>query len=585
MKSFFNKLSIHTQVLFLLIILLSSCIMLGITINHVIHNLLLENVKGHLNRTAQELNLKVDELFSRVDSISRLLQSDSELESYFLSPSATSELTLDPCYKPLLSVYEEISDVGLIDPNLKWSLLFSKTKLEEFSKNITVSKLTSLGFHISEVPTSNKLYAVFGKKIYGLSNREYFNQPIGNIILSVDLSKASMAINSPKDYSSHFLLVDEQFHTYSFDNTFTDTQALVSQLKTYVEHTFPNKELFFELDNKDYFIFASYNPNTKYYAISATSKDYFYQVLRYYKIPIYIVWGIATILILCIGILILNNLVFPLHRMYQFMHHISQGDERKLKSSIHLNGCKEIYGLSITFNEMLNVVNLLNERILKQTTDLYEMELQKQTTEISHLRSQINPHFLYNTLEMLKGIALEHHVPKISSICTSMGKIFRYSIKGSDLVPLQDELTIAKAYIDIQVLRFEGRFQVFYSIHPSTESLLIIKMLLQPIIENAIIHGLEPSTRPGILYIGSKIIEDNLMITIQDNGVGISHDKLSNLQSQLTTCSSLNGNHIGIINVHRRIQLYYGAHYGLHINSQANEGTTITFTLPIQKGE
>ena len=252
-----------------------------------------------------------------------------------------------------------------------------------------------------------------------------------------------------------------------------------------------------------------------------------------------------------------------------------------LSSRVELNGYYEIHSIGNEINAMLAKLDTLTQELVQQKSDLYESRLLAKQAELSHLRSQINPHFLYNTLETMVGIAYTESQPKIAELARALSLIFKYSIKGTDIVPFKDELKIAKNYILIQKTRFEGRFSDNYELDPCFLEDRVPKMILQPLIENAIVHGIEPASEFCHLTISAEHSDGDLVICIQDDGVGIAPQQLLELNERLSHPSTETSRHIGIANVHHRIYLMYGALYGVQVESVFGQGTRMTIRLPI----
>ena len=235
---------------------------------------------------------------------------------------------------------------------------------------------------------------------------------------------------------------------------------------------------------------------------------------------------------------------------------------------------------------MLQDIENLNKTIFDNTTRLYELELKRQKAELAYLRGQIDPHFLYNTLEVMRKQALEKEVPELAQMAIDMGKIFRYSAKGEPIVSLKDEVEIISAYVRIQEKRFQGRLKVFYMIQENLMNLVVMKMLLQPLVENAIYHGIEPKTEKGSIFVGARLENEDLILTVKDNGVGISKEKLDKIREKLQKDTFDTSRHVGIINTHARIRLMYGEKYGLWIDSNEADGTSVFIRIPmIEKKE
>ena len=312
--------------------------------------------------------------------------------------------------------------------------------------------------------------------------------------------------------------------------------------------------------------------------------------------------GALLVLILLFLFLLYRPLIRSLQLLTRFMKTLSSGDRRayKEKFTIHQGpvGISEIDEICKAFNEMLQQTDVLNHTIFDTYLKMYEMENNNRLTEIAFLRSQVNPHFLYNTLTMICGMAAEGMSDEIISVTGALSRIFRYSIKGSDMVTLQEEMDIVRAYLMIQKERFDERFTVQYDFWDNSLSCLIPKMIVQPLVENAIVHGLEKSLKPGQLRIGAGRNPEHgyLAIWIYDTGVGMPEDKLKELRDALSHLpgKKQGGNGaaysemqqiiahegIGILNVNSRMVLYYGTDYTLLIDSEEGVGTNIQIRVP-----
>jgi two-component system sensor histidine kinase YesM len=217
---------------------------------------------------------------------------------------------------------------------------------------------------------------------------------------------------------------------------------------------------------------------------------------------------------------------------------------------------------------------------------LYKAELVKKQSEIAYLQSQINPHFLYNTLESIKGIAAVERSDKIYNMTKALALVFRYSIKGTDMVPLREELKMIKSFIFIQKFRFGNRFEVTYHFPEPILDCKVPKMILQPIVENAIFHGIEPTIGECLLQLKGEISGDVILLTVQDNGMGMDDESLRLIQGSLSVGQGLTDRisdrtvNIGIANVNNRIKLNYGNEYGIVIKSEAGIGTEVVIKMP-----
>ncbi|MBD0382805.1 histidine kinase [Paenibacillus sp. WST5] len=208
-----------------------------------------------------------------------------------------------------------------------------------------------------------------------------------------------------------------------------------------------------------------------------------------------------------------NNILQPLKKFMRLMGEVSLGEKKHLSKRITVDGYAEMIIMASRFNEMLAEIEKLTDHLLESKRVLYETELIKRRAELSFLQSQINPHFLYNTLESIKGLAVRQNSSQIFELTKALSLFFRYSIKGPDMISLEEELSIIKNYIFIHQIRFGNRLQVEYDIRTECLGCLVPKMILQPIVENAIKHGIEPLERTGLLVIKGNRHGENLHLS------------------------------------------------------------------------
>lgn len=253
-----------------------------------------------------------------------------------------------------------------------------------------------------------------------------------------------------------------------------------------------------------------------------------------------------------------------------------------LSVSEKISGTDEIAVLDQQFNRMLGKL----DQLIKTS---YVQKMENKEAQLKNLQLQINPHFLYNTLETISSIAAVKQVFVVCDICGKLGEIFRYSL-GKDygeLVPLEQEMTHIKNYMFIQKIRYGDRLQVFYNIDVDAAHVYIPRFILQPIVENAISHGLSNLTSVGTLEVSAFEKKDRLYIEIEDDGEGMVREKVAEITRFINTAKPVEGKkNIGIRNVNQRIKLAYGEAYGITIRSAPYQGSRFTIQLPImRKGE
>ncbi len=240
------------------------------------------------------------------------------------------------------------------------------------------------------------------------------------------------------------------------------------------------------------------------------------------------------------------------------------------------SGNDEITRMMEGFNQMMDRVDTLMEESVEQGLQIKNLELKA-------LQAQINPHFLYNSLDLINCTAIDRNVPEISRMVNALGKFYRLSLsKGREVISLAEELRHAQLYVEIQNLRFENRILATWDTDASADRCQIIKIVLQPIIENAILHGIfEKPSKSGHLNVRVRRYDDGIRITVEDDGVGMDQKTLAESFSRITPPghATVSGGY-GIRNIAERLTLAYGSPYGLSCESSPGKGTTVTVHIP-----
>lgn len=291
------------------------------------------------------------------------------------------------------------------------------------------------------------------------------------------------------------------------------------------------------------------------------------------KIASFAAWISLLICFVC-AFFIARNLSKPIRTLVKSMQKVKDGD---LNISVEENREDELGILAKNFNTMLRRIKELMENIV-------EKQERVRLAEIKALQAQINPHFLYNTLDSIKWIAKMNHVEEISTIATHLAKLFRNTIdSGNEIVTVEESIRTIESYLMIQKIRYSDKFDIHINIAGEIMPYKIPKLIFQPIVENATIHGLENKVGRGILSIEGIKQNDHMIFTIKDNGVGMDPDYMEAIRQE--EYSGLQkSDSIGMHNVDRRIKLYYGKQYGIKVESSLGVGTQIIVKIPIKIG-
>ena len=269
------------------------------------------------------------------------------------------------------------------------------------------------------------------------------------------------------------------------------------------------------------------------------------------------------------------------HPIKRLEHAVQELEAGKEELELPEEGCYEVRRLSRAIYTMVSTMRHLMD-------DIVEQEHQKRRNELEVLQSQINPHFLYNTLDSVVWMTEAGRYQEAIAMVTSLARLFRISLsKGKSIIPLEDELEHARHYMTIQEIRYKNKFTTTITAHPGTEGLYSLKLIVQPILENAIYHGMS-AVEDGEIRVDAEREGKNLWIRISDNGMGMPPEVVESLLDFKRPPKSFHasGSGIGVRNVHQRIRLTFGAAYGLHIESEPDQGTTVTVHLPaLEHGE
>ncbi|GAA0137732.1 sensor histidine kinase [Paenibacillus sp. YSY-4.3] len=296
------------------------------------------------------------------------------------------------------------------------------------------------------------------------------------------------------------------------------------------------------------------------------------------QIILIIVGLIAAVLASIVAYMIARHVTKPLRELITEMNRVERGD---LSGRMDMKNRGELGVLSRVYNNMLNSISRL-------ITEVYESKLAENNARLSALQAQINPHFLYNTLNIMKSISRLKGVEEVAEMSESLADLFKYTMKNLQLpVSLRQELEHVDNYMNIQKHRFGDRFELRMEVPEELMNASVLKLTVQPLVENAIIHGF--SRKKSDARIDLKIYTEGelLLISVSDNGLGIQEQELRKLERRLADYNKRSKHlmqedteGIGLSNIHQRIQLLYGEMYGVKLASSWGAGTTVTLTFP-----
>lgn len=295
--------------------------------------------------------------------------------------------------------------------------------------------------------------------------------------------------------------------------------------------------------------------------------------LNMLKTRLFIVFVI--LLIIFIVILINSYISFrvtnPIRELEKSVKELEEGN---LDADIYMGGSYEVQHLGKSVQDM-------KFRIKGLMQDIVNEHEEKRKSEFDSLQAQINPHFLYNTLDIIVWQIENEKQSEAVHTVTALARFFRLSLgKGKNIVTVRDEIDHVKNYLMIQHMRFKNKFDYEFDIAEDVLELPSLKLMLQPLVENAIYHGMEFMDGDGMITVKAWRKEDELYLSVADNGLGMTEDKVEMILTGKSTSGNGRGSGIGVKNVNERIKLYFGEAYGLTIDSEPDEGTTVIIHLP-----
>ena len=339
-----------------------------------------------------------------------------------------------------------------------------------------------------------------------------------------------------------------------------------------IEATFQNGERNFilEWDEEKYDVFGQYNGLTGWKTYSVVAVHDIFPQAAQLRGTIAMIVMLAVFVALVMVTVISYSITAPIRELSNAMKQVEQ---ENFDIEIRSRRKDEIGHLITSFTYMVG-------RIRQLIYEVYQKKIEQKNAEIRAMQAQINPHFLYNTLDSINWMLIERDEQDISDVVVSLGEILRYAIGGQNhLVPLRSEVRYIESYLFIQKNRLEERLNYQWELDEEALDVLVPKLIMQPLVENAVIHGIEPLKKGGMLLMKAWVEEETLLIRVTDNGEGMNQEELEALREKLSRKDEIEN--IGMRNIQRRIELTFGLEQAMEIQSVKGEGTTITIRMDV----
>lgn len=443
------------------------------------------------------------------------------------------------------------------------------------------SFIQSMDREFMVIPTHNQSYVNRARKnvfsYVRMIKEVNTNTPIGYAILEIDSNVVLTMTERISDVSDKYIAITLQDGSI-LNGTIPDEQ--MSFFERHFEKILSgNLEKRVTVDNNDYLLSVSEKSDNNLVTWIYQKEEQVMSGLNQMATLTIITIIVTSAGVLIITVLASGKLTDPLMRLRDAMIEVRKGNFKTQVKSY--GGNDEVRELTDGFNDMLKYIDDL-------ITCEYKLQIQERDANLQALQNQINPHFLYNTLESITMMAEINDDTDVAEMVTNLGEFMRYSLTTKTaMVNLREELACVENYIQIQNVRFDNHIRLKIDCPEQLRKCCIVKMSIQPVIENAILHGVKTNDSELHIDITVRMETDGLQVTIRDNGKGMDKETLlrviRNLNQDEEIYQSKQG--IGLRNVHQRMKLRYGEIYGLSFESEPDKGTTAILRLPYSMGE
>ncbi|RKP54410.1 sensor histidine kinase [Cohnella endophytica] len=572
----FKNVQFIISVSFVLIVLLM------LSVGWILYQKFMETARSNAALTNQQL---IEQVNYNIESYLRSMRQTFELADYNIRKGARDqESALWKKLEELISSREDIVSLSLFSTDAEWIAVTPKgdkvsvadLKVQSWFKN-AVSNPDELNFSPPHVQRQDNGQS---RMVLTISRGITINREgrIVHGVLAMDVNFETIASLSRRvslGKEGYIYIVDSDGNLVYYPERHSDSQAGVTE-NFNVPLSYSYGTYYDRWSGKARMLTVQNVNPVGWKVVGVSFKQEYSATNDQVKAWIFGLIGLAIAIIISVSIYLSLKISKPIRRLKQSMSRVEYGDFSIVANT---NGISEIQLLAKRFNTMVSRIRELMDQVSSE-------QEAKRKSDFEVLQAQINPHFLYNTLNSVVRMVGSGKNEDIVNTITTLSKYFRTSLsKGQSIVTVREELEHVRYYLIIQSIRFKNKFR--YEIVAPEELMpcLSLKLILQPIVENAIQHGIEPMVDEGFISIRVNLSDEGkLIFIIKDNGVGMSAHRVESIMwGAMPTPHSEEGSGLGLRNVHQRITLQYGVEYGLRVESEREEGTIVTLSLPIIK--
>ena len=548
---------------------------------------------SYMNQFADQVNLNLDVIFSNMDRMRFLHLIDEKvkpmirnradqknitqrLEDEDYITRALNHMTNMNQYVLRATIINEYGDVYSNVRTENSEYLQKMQQIESKQQWDDKHKIYYTGVYNETINMIEYPLVTSISKIYDIDR----DTPLGTIYIDLNFKAVEQILDKtlePQNTGTRLMIFDDEenlvYHTSHDESLWQgineEEKAAIVRL---VEESGENKHIEMKIQGRNSSISVMENEETgwKIFVYTPQSDVYAAGLRNLLGMLIAMVFVLTVAIIL--GILLSRQISRPVRVLIKAMDKVDKGKVRYID--------EQEYDWKDEMGYLLRSYNQMGRRINESIEKIYVYQLNQKQTELKMLQFQINPHFLYNTLNTISSIAALEGIDEISRISDNLSNMFQYNIKGRDIVPLKDEIRHVQNYMGIQTIRFPGKYEFTYQMDDNICDEPMLKFILQPLVENALQHAFERMKEINKVSLSCKTDGDDILISIYDNGIGIDEQTLNQLNREFdeTDTRTLVNNvdrGIGLRNVNARIKNFYGKGYGIHIESCLDEYTVI----------
>ena len=539
-----------------------------------------ENSSEYTHTIIQQMNQNIDSYIDYMENIAYLISSNEDVQNYLFDEKIDNEgrYRILNQLQTILDSRSDIRNVGIISKNGRMLINDgSKSVNQDLDLNTQEWYATALEKPNGPILTSSHVqHIISGERPWvitlsrGIRDRSGSGEKEGVFFIDLNYSAISeLCDQSTVGTKGYAFILDAKGNIVYHPQQ----QQLYNELQT------ENISLIMDTDEDT--VLTGTGNDGKLYSISRSEKTGWTVVdctnvkeLLSKSRQAQSVYVLTAIILVIVALLfsrfMARSITLPIQKLRDSMKKVQEGDFSV--SDVVVDSKNEIGSLTKSFDVMTHRIHELMEQ------NVHEQE-EKRKSELKALQSQINPHFLYNTLDSIIWMAEGKKNEEVVLMTASLARLLRQSISNEDeVVPIANEVEYARGYLTIQKMRYKDKLEFQIEVDSSILYIPLIKLVLQPIIENAIYHGLKYKESKGLLIVKGFMKDGNAVLQVIDDGVGMDEETLAHIYDKHKVNYHSNG--VGVYNVQKRLKLYYGEDYGITYTSELGKGTTATITIP-----